>query len=105
MSEIKIFHMVDGKAVIGKVTYESSYVIVMDKPCEIVIIPPRTGHNKGDTPQLFYAPYLTIFGALEPFETLEIKNAHVLAPRPDVPKGIEDGYLQITSGISLATSL
>jgi hypothetical protein len=105
MSEIKIFHMVDGKTVVGKVTYESSDIIVLEKPCEIVIIPPGVEPNKTDRPQLFYAPYLTIMGALEPFEVLEIKHAHVLSPRADVPKGIEDGYLQITSGIQIARSL
>jgi hypothetical protein len=105
MSDIKIFHMVDGKTVIAKVSYESSDIIVLHKPCEIVIIPPRTAHNKSDTPELFYAPYLTIFGALSPFEVLEIKPSHVISPRPDVPQGIEKGYLEITSGISLATSL
>jgi hypothetical protein len=97
--------MVDGKTVIANVSYESSDIIVLHKPCEIVILPPNTGHNKTDKPQLFFAPYLTIMGALEPFEVLEIKNSHVLSPRPDVPKGIEDGYLQITSGIQIATSL
>jgi hypothetical protein len=105
MSEIKIFHMADGKSVIARVSYESSDMIVLEKPCEIVIIPPGMAHNKTDKPQLFYAPYLTIMGALEPFETLEIKQVHVLAPRPNVPKAVEDGYLQITTGISLATSL
>jgi hypothetical protein len=105
MSEIKIFHMVDGKTVIGKVTYESSDIIVLEKPCEIVILPPGVEPNKTDKPQLFYAPYLTIMGALEPFDTLEIKHAHVLSPRENVPRGIERGYLQITSGIEIATSI
>jgi hypothetical protein len=105
MSEIKIFHMVDGKTVIGNVTYESSDVIVLDKPCEVIILPPRTGHNNTDKPQLFFAPYLTIMGALEPFETLEIKPVHVLSTRASVQKGIEDGYLQVTSGIQIATSI
>ncbi len=105
MTDIKIFHMVDGKTVIAKVSYEASDVIVLQKPCEIVIVPPRTGHNNTDKPQLFFAPYLTILGALEPFEVLEIKPVHVVSPRIDVPKEIEDGYLQITSGIQIATSL
>jgi hypothetical protein len=96
--------MIDNKAVIAKVTYESSDLIVLDKPCEIVIIPPGVAHNKTDKPQLFYAPYLTIMGALEPFDTLEIKQVHVVSQRPNVPKSLEDGYLQITSGIQIATS-
>lgn len=96
--------MVDGKSIIGKVTYESSDIIVLEKPCELVIIPPGVEPNKTDRPQLFYAPYLTIMGALEPFEVLEIKHAHVLSPRENVPKGVENGYLQLTSGIEIATS-
>ncbi len=105
MTEIKIFHMVDGKTIIAKVSYEASDIIVLHKPCEIVIVPPFTAHNKTDKPQLFFAPYLTILGALEPFEVLEIKPVHVVSPRQEVPKEIEDGYLQITSGIQIATSL
>jgi hypothetical protein len=105
MSEIKIFHMMDGKTVIAKVSYESSDVIVLEKPCEIVILPPGMGHNKTDKPQLFYAPYLTIMGALEPFDVLDVKPVHVVAIRDNVAKGIEDGYLQLTSGIALVTSL
>lgn len=105
MSEIKIFHMVDGKSVIGKVTYESSDVIVLERPCEIIVIPPRTAHNKEDIPQLLFAPYLTIMGALKPFEVLELKPVHVLSTRDNVEKGIEDGYLELTSGIQIATSL
>jgi hypothetical protein len=105
MSDIRIFHMVDGKTIIGKVTYESSDLLCIEKPCEIIILPPRTGMNKGDTPQLFFAPYLTIMGALEPFEAIDLKLSHVLQPRGEAPKAIADGYLQITSGIEIATSL
>lgn len=104
MSDIRIFHMVDGKTIIGKVTYESSDLVALDRPCEIIILPARTGLNKTDTPQLFFAPYLTIMGALEPLESLDIKPVHILHPRGEAPKGIADGYLQITSGIDLSTS-
>jgi hypothetical protein len=105
MTEIKIFHTVDGKAVIGKVSYESSDVVVLERPCEIHIIPPHTAHNKSETPQLVFAPYLTIMGALSPLETLELKPVHIIKTRDNVEKGIEDGYLELTSGIKLATSL
>lgn len=105
MSDIRIFHMVDGKTIIGKVTYESSDMLSLDKPCEIIILPPRTGMNKGDTPQLFFAPYLTIMGALEPFDFIDLKHVHVLKDRGEAPKSIADGYLQITSGIEIATSI
>lgn len=105
MSDIRIFHMVDGKAVIGKITYESSDMISIEKPCEIIIVPPRTAHNNTDTPQLFFAPYLTIMGALEPFDTLDIRPSHVLQARGEAPQGIANGYLQVTSGIEIATSL
>jgi hypothetical protein len=105
MSDIKIFHMVDGKAIIGKVTYEDADKLIIEKPCEIVILPPGVGHNDTDKPQLFFAPYLTIMGALKPFEVLELKHSHVLAPRGEAPLGIEDGYLQLTSGLQIARSL
>lgn len=97
--------MVDGKTVIGRVKYESSDALILERPCEIVVIPPNTPHNKSDIPQLLFAPYLTIMGALRPLEVLDLKPVHVLSTRHDVEKGIEDGYLELTSGIALVTSL
>lgn len=105
MHDICIFHVVDGKTIIGAVSYKDSDKIVLEKPCEIIILPPRTATNKGDTPQLFFAPYLTIMGALEPFDSIDLKPSHILQSRENVPKAIEDGYLQITSGIEIATSI
>lgn len=96
--------MVDGKTVIARVKYESSDALILERPCEIIVIPPRTAHNKEDIPQLLFAPYLTIMGALKPLEVLDLKPAHVLSTRHDVERGIEDGYLELTSGIQLATS-
>lgn len=105
MSDIQIFHMVDGKTIVGKVTYQGDDKVCIEKPCEIIIVPPRTAHNKSDIPQLFFAPYLTIIGALEPFDLIEVKPMHILQTRGDAPKDIADGYLEITSGIQLATTI
>lgn len=97
--------MVDGKTIIGNVKYQAHDLVSVEKPCEIIIVPPNSPMNKSDTPQLFFAPYLTIMGALEPVDTLDLNPSHILHDRGDAPKGIADGYLQITSGIQIATSL
>jgi hypothetical protein len=98
---IILLHMADGKSVIGRVSYEASDMLVIERPCEIVIVPAQ---SKSAPPQLMYAPYLTMYGALPSIETLEVKSIHVIHKREAPPK-LVDGYVEVTSGLTIARSL
>lgn len=102
MNEITLLHMVDGKSVIGRIAYEASDMIVIERPCEIVILPQEKG--KAGPPQLAFSPYMSMYGALPAIESLELKPSHVMHMRPAPPK-LADGYLEVTSGLTIARSL
>lgn len=104
MTEIILLHMVDGKTVIGRVKYESSDLLILERACEIVIVPPQKD-SLDKKPQLFYVPYLTMMGALPGLEEVELRPAHILYKRASVPKPLEDGYIEVTSGIHIAQSV
>lgn len=101
MNDISLFHMVDGKHMIGRVSYEASDLIVVERPCEIVIVPSQT---KGAPPQLHFAPYSAMYGALPALEVMEVKPIHVINKR-DAPQALVDGYLQVTSGLTIARTI
>jgi hypothetical protein len=99
MNDISLFHMVDGKTVIARVKYQAADTIVVTRPCEIVIVP--ADRNSKEPPQLLFAPYLTMYGALPAVEELELRGAHIVLQR-EAPQKLQDGYVEVTSDIQIA---
>lgn len=103
IGQVVILHMTNGQPVIGKLAaYDADdNGIVMHKAMELNFVPnPRSPSQVG----VQYTPFLAFGGILPPLENMPISLADTLLMRSgaQVPKTIEDGYLQATTGIATA---
>lgn len=96
MSNIILLKLITGEEVIGKEVEKRDSVIILSD-VRVLALQPAGNGQIGIALMPFFA------GAHE--NNVRIYDAHILArPEGDLPKQIEDMYLQQTSGLDLSSS-
>ena len=94
--DIKVFKLINGDEVVGReIDTLDANVYCVEKPLILQVVPTREG------PQAALVPWLIANQETK----VEIPKQNLLIKPISPAKDVEKHYLEITSGISLATSL
>lgn len=103
---VVILHMTNGQPVVGRLQeYDAdNNGVTIYKAMELNFM---QHPSKQGAVSVQFTPFLAFGGILPPLELMPLDLADMLFVRAgaQVPKQIEDGYLQATSGIALASSV
>jgi len=94
--EIALMKLVSGEEVIAKVTENTENTLTI-KNARVLIMQPTGPGQVG----LVMVPWM----ATVPDDEIPLRKVDIMHRATNVPKELEDGYLQQTSGIQLATGL
>jgi len=95
MKELKLFKLVSGDVVLGKLNPEDlkKEEVVVDKPMQLMLDPTQGG--------IGMLPYNALYSQIEP-EEVSFKVIHIMEFIP-VHKTFEDAYTTQTAGIEIVT--
>ncbi len=95
MKEIKLFKLVSGDVVLGKMDLEdlNKEEVIVDKPMQLMLDPTQGG--------IGMIPYNALYSQIEP-EELPFKVEHIMEFIP-VHSTFEDDYIKQTTGIEVHT--
>ena len=91
---IQLFKLVSGEEIIAKVVSENETTYLVSDVRTLVMQPTGPGQMG-----IALVPWVATMADQE----LPLKKTHVMVENKNVPKQLEDGYLQETTGIQLAS--
>lgn len=89
-----IMKLVSGEEIIANIVEETDFTVTVESARSLMVQP--TGPGQMGIAML---PWM----ATMPDDQLDIRTSDIMIRNNDVPKQLEDGYLQQTSGIQIAS--